>query len=272
MVMEEIPDPEPPGVLTALNGLFAAVRGKFRLKNWQRNPVKMSVGVFLAMTAVADIIYECRRCFLDSDLVERKPEAHNATRFMEQLHIAKNEVAPSHSLEDTKADFKSRYSDRARSLLCSGCKLTAELIGAELEDRNATGQPDPTALLHVTKDAIIAACESLPPALLVVEGEAGKENSANFEVVEKESLAQLTGVELRRSDVAKTGVHRLCRALLADAKVDMLELMIRHKAHHARARGAVLSDNWERWLCVRHSRLCRNSEVIDDDEDEEREL
>jgi len=269
MVMEEIPDPEPPGVLTALNGLFAAVRGKFRLKNWRRNPVKMSVGVFLATAAVADIIYECRRCFLDSDLVERKPQAHNATRFMEQLQIAKNEVAPSHSLKDTKAEFKSRYSDRARSLLCSGCKLTAELIGAELQDRNATGQPDPTALLHVTKDAIIAACESLPPALLVVEDEEGKTNSASFEEVEKELL---TGVELRRSDLAKTGVHRLCRVLLADATADMLELMIRHKVPQSRARGAVLSDNWERWLCVRQSRLCRNSEVTDDDEDEEREL
>eukprot|EP00930_Biecheleria_cincta_P050232 TRINITY_DN35405_c0_g1_i1.p1 TRINITY_DN35405_c0_g1~~TRINITY_DN35405_c0_g1_i1.p1 ORF type:complete len:271 (+),score=59.41 TRINITY_DN35405_c0_g1_i1:127-939(+) len=270
MVMEEIPDPEPPGVLTALNGLFAAVRSKFTQKNWQRNPLKMSLGVVLAIAAVADTIYEChRRYFLESELADRRPEAHNTTRFMEQLALAKLEVAPSHSLEQSKAEFEKRYGDSARSLLCSGCLLTAELIGAELEARNATGQPDPTALLHVTKDAIVTACESLPPALIVIDGEGDKKTSASFEEVATESL---TGVELRRSDMAKMGVHRLCRVLLADAQVDMLELMIRHRVPRSRVRGAMPSVNWERWLCAKQSRLCRNSEIIDDDEDAEGEL
>jgi len=72
-------------------------------------------------------------------------------------------------------------------------------------------------------------------------------------------------------------VTRECQALLADAKMSMIEALIRRKVPHEKSRGPgqAMNDNWERWLCARRARLCKRSEVQDDDEgedDEEGEL
>ncbi|CAE8596503.1 unnamed protein product [Polarella glacialis] len=195
-------------------------------------------------------------------------QRHEGLEFMDQVHQAREEVAPDFTLSDVKKEFLDKYAENARSLLCSGCILAADRIGDELGARNASGQPDPPALLAVTKEAIIEACDGLPSPLIVVEG--GKKGSLHFEEPHDSALEHLTGVELRRSEVARRSAHRLCRVLLADAKLAMLDVMMRHKVPHARrhSSGEALNDNWERWLCARRARLCKRSEVVDDDEDD----
>ncbi|OLQ06581.1 hypothetical protein AK812_SmicGene10103 [Symbiodinium microadriaticum] len=202
---------------------------------------------------------------LQAEPKSRPPEGVD---FLEQLQQAKEEVETDFSLLDVEREFQKKYTDKARPLLCSACKIAAERIGLELDARNATVQPDPSTMLNATKEAVLAACQALPSPLVVVEGE-GK---ASFEEVHDSDHRHLTGVELRRAEVAQRSVDRLCRVLLAEAKLDMLQLMMQHKVPHTRFHGQVLSDNWERWLCARRSRLCKYSEVIDDDEDEEGEL
>ncbi|CAE7716127.1 unnamed protein product [Symbiodinium necroappetens] len=227
-------------------------------------------GSLAACVVVALILYELSLRFPRQPQLQAEPKSRppEGVDFLEQLQQAKEEVETDFSLLDVEREFQKKYTDKARPLLCSACKIAAERIGLELDARNATEQPDPSTMLNATKEAVLAACQALPSPLVVVEGE-GK---ASFEEVHDSDHRHLTGVELRRAEVAQRSVDRLCRVLLAEAKLDMLQLMMQHKVPHTRFHGQVLSDNWERWLCARRSRLCKYSEVIDDDEDEEGEL
>lgn len=201
------------------------------------------------------------------ELLGGEDHAHHA-RFARDLHEARAEELD-FTLEDVREEFKDKYTDRARSLLCSGCKLTSARIGEELDSRGATHQPDPGALLNVTKDAVAAACEELPSSLMVSSGK----KAAVFFVHEAEGGKAISGVERRKSEVARRSAQRLCQVLLADAKIAMLEALIRRKVPHSRHHGPgeAANDNWERWLCARQARLCKRSEVEDDDEDEAEE-
>lgn len=199
---------------------------------------------------------------LDSQAAE--DELHGVT-FAQELAAAKAEQELDYTLDDIREEFKDKYSDKARPLLCSGCKLTAASIGEQLSARNASGQPDPASLLKVAKQAVVAACDEFPEPL-VVAGTGGK-RGASFIVHEE----PLVGVELRKSEVARRSAQRLCRIVLADARLDMLEALIRRKVPHQRHHGPgdAINDNWERWLCARHARVCKRSEVEEDDEEEE---
>jgi len=174
------------------------------------------------------------------------------------------------TLEDVREEFKDKYTERAKSLLCSGCKLTAHRIGEELIAHNATGQPDPAALLTATNEAVIAACDMPSPLVASTNKKA-----AVFFVHEAPDGKEISGIERRKSEVARRSAHRLCQVLLADAKLAMLEALIRRKVPHERhahaGPGEAANDNWERWLCARRARLCKRSEVQDDDEDEDEE-
>mmetsp|Transcript_31076 Transcript_31076/g.58283 ORF Transcript_31076/g.58283 Transcript_31076/m.58283 type:complete len:267 (-) Transcript_31076:5-805(-) len=234
-------------------------------KDWRR----WVLGSILGGIVTALILYELHLRFprqvpAPSTAAPPPPQVD----FLELLQQAKEEVETDFSMVDVKKEFQKRYSEKAQLLLCSGCKIVAERVGFELDARNATEQPDPGSMLNATKEAVIAACAALPSPLAVVEGA----KTVAFEEVHASDHQHLTGIELRRAEVAQRSLHRLCRVLLSDAKLDMLHLMMQHKVPHIRFHGQVLSDNWERWLCARRTRLCKRSEVIDDDEDEEGEL
>jgi len=190
------------------------------------------------------------------------------TRFARDLHEIRAEE-PDFTLEDVQHEFHDKYAERARPLLCSGCKLAAERIGEELVARHATDQPDPGTLLNVTKEAVEAACEDIPSPLMASTGK----KAAVFFVHEAPEGKALSGIERRKSEVARRSAQRLCQALLADSKLAMLEALIRHKVPHERHHGPgqAANDNWERWLCARRHRLCKRSEVQDDDEDADEE-
>mmetsp|Transcript_114841 Transcript_114841/g.288664 ORF Transcript_114841/g.288664 Transcript_114841/m.288664 type:complete len:262 (+) Transcript_114841:25-810(+) len=191
--------------------------------------------------------------------------------FMKELQKAKEAPEPEVSLTEAKEMFREKYSDSAKPLLCSGCKMTAARIGEELSARNATGQPDPTALLNVMHEAVDASCEKLPAPLVISRGHRG----AFFGTYQAPDGHQLSGLEQRKAEVARKNAQQLCMAILGETKLDFLEALIRRKVPHARhmGPGQPESDNWERWLCARHTRLCKRSEVQEDDEeDEEGEL
>mmetsp|Transcript_2111 Transcript_2111/g.5698 ORF Transcript_2111/g.5698 Transcript_2111/m.5698 type:complete len:272 (-) Transcript_2111:70-885(-) len=205
---------------------------------------------------------------LDSEMAE--DELHGMT-FAKELAAAKAERELDYSLEDVREEYKDKYSDKARSLLCSACKLTAASVGEQLSARNVSGQPNPASLLSATKQAVLAACDELPEPLVVAG--AGSKRGASFLVYEasQHGDVHLSGVEMRKSEVARRSAQRLCRVVLDDARLSMVELLIRHKVPHHRhsGPGQALNDSWERWLCARRARLCKRYEVEEDDEEEE---
>jgi len=199
-------------------------------------------------------------------------EEEDSRRFVQDLQSFKDRQYD-FTVRDVKAEFEDKYEDRAKSLLCSGCKITALRIGDELSSRNASEQPNPGSLLNITKQAMQTACEIFFPTPMVISaGKKGPEFTA-YEKSQQGGKA-LAGVELRRSQVAERSVQRLCWVILDEFKIAMLQAMIQHKVPHERERnpGQAPHDNWERWLCAKRARLCKRHQVMDDDEEEEGEL
>jgi len=193
-----------------------------------------------------------------------------AMKFAEELERLKAEHAETETVVDeARSLFEGRYADNARSLLCSGCKLAAAQINDELHERNATEQPDPMALVSATNLAVTAACEHLPSPLVISKSGRG----AFFGTFDPADHT-LSAIEARKSEMARRSAQTLCKALLSEAKLPMIEALIRHKVPHARYHrsGEAPQDNWERWLCAKRVRLCKRSEVVDDDEDDGGEL
>mmetsp|Transcript_99794 Transcript_99794/g.291187 ORF Transcript_99794/g.291187 Transcript_99794/m.291187 type:complete len:283 (-) Transcript_99794:115-963(-) len=244
-------------------------------KEWRRTVVRW--GFFASLGLVA--LYEYAIRFpQDSELHQPLDSLEGADAelgglaFAQELEAAKADHELDYVLEDVRAEFKDKYSDKARPLLCSGCKLAAERAGEELSAWNASGQQDPTALLSVASKALKAACEDLPSPI-VVAPTSGK-RGASFIVYEAPPGAKaLSGVELRKAEVARRSAQRLCKVLLSDARIGILEALIRRKVPHQKHHGPgeAMNDNWERWLCARHARLCKRYEVEEDDEDEDEE-
>jgi len=241
-------------------------------QDWRRTFVKVGLGACVGVVALYE--YALRYPSLDAWTGGHHDEALaqelEHLEFASEIAKAKEEAETAPTLAEVKKEFKDKWAEGAKALLCSGCKLTAAQIGEELGLRNASGQPDPAALLKVMHEAVNASCGGLPSPLVIVTGRKG---ASLFEVFEAEHGEELAGIEKRRSDVARRGVQRLCEAILADAKLPMLETLIRHKVPHAlkKGPGEANNDNWERWLCSRRARLCRRSEVTEDDEDEDEE-
>lgn len=257
----------------ALDGTPAAAaarEGYSPEKEWRRTVVKYA---FFALVGLG-VLYEYdqhrpqrRRMTPPSEAVHADlEEHHHGFKFMKELQKAREAPEPEVTLDEAKEVFSEKYGDSAKPLLCSGCKLTAARIGEELHNRNATGQPDPTSLLSVMHEAVHAACDTLPDPLVISRG--GR-TGAFFGTYQAPDGHQLTGLEQRKAEVARKSAQTLCVGLLADTKLDFLEALIRRKVPHARGTGPgqAENDNWERWLCARHTRLCKRSEVEHDDEE-----
>mmetsp|Transcript_14269 Transcript_14269/g.42552 ORF Transcript_14269/g.42552 Transcript_14269/m.42552 type:complete len:259 (-) Transcript_14269:6-782(-) len=241
-------------------------------KDWRRSFVKVGLGALVGVVALYEyaIRYPAPDIFGGHHDPEAAAQELEHLEFASEIAKAREEAHAAPTLGEIKKEFKNKWAEGARSLLCSGCKLTAAQIGEELGSRNASGQPDPGALLKVMHEAVDASCRDLPSPIVIV---AGRKGASLFEVHEADHGEELSIIEKRRSDVALKGVRRLCEAILADAKLPMLETLIRHKVPHAlkHGPGEAGNDNWERWLCARRARLCKRSEVTEDDEEEDEE-
>lgn len=240
-------------------------KGKDKDKEMKRMILRivLLVGFSLTMLYEYHQRYPSRESDYPTDAAGLEEQRLDGLNFAEELRKAKQEPGVDFDLAHVKEEFVEKYHEGAKALLCSACKLTADQIGDELHARNASGVPEPVALLGVTKEANEAACENLPKPLVIFEK---KKGGMFFDHADK----ALTGVEQRKADVARKSAQRLCIAALEDARWAMLEALIRHKVPHAKKRWGSFSgsnnDNWERWLCAKRLRLCKRSEVQDDDE------
>lgn len=159
-------------------------------------------------------------------------------------------------LKTVRKEFKRDFGDDAKSLLCSGCKLVAARLTSELDDHGVHDQETPAQMLAAKRRAIDSTCSSLRHLQAVVpqDGEGG----ARFEA------SEVTGEGEREG-------KRLCAAILEESRFDLLARLIQRKvpemSHFYAGRGS--HDNWERWLCAERTRLCKRSEVRDDDDEQD---
>jgi len=244
---------------------------KTRGREWRRG---MLQGVVVGAAALV-LLYELHLRFPRQNTTQRLGDEFpdEVPNFVTAMHAAKQVPGPDFTLADVKAEFSDKYGDKAKSLLCSGCRLTASRINDELHRRNATGLPEPAQLLSATMEAVRVACEDMPEHLTIEPGD--RRNSFVFEVHDQSAPGggRLSTIELRKAEVARRATQHMCEVVLHGAKWDMFEALVRHKVPHLKQRGpGPAVDNWERWLCTRHTRVCKRSEVEDDDEDDEGEL
>eukprot|EP00931_Biecheleriopsis_adriatica_P004844 TRINITY_DN106450_c0_g1_i1.p1 TRINITY_DN106450_c0_g1~~TRINITY_DN106450_c0_g1_i1.p1 ORF type:complete len:412 (-),score=134.41 TRINITY_DN106450_c0_g1_i1:43-1278(-) len=158
------------------------------------------------------------------------------------------------TLADVKKEFKKNFTDNSKQLLCSGCKLIAQRLESALEDHDVHGAEGPADMLLAKRKALDAACRSFRHYHIVPSETEGMRYEATENNDDEEIPAQ-----------------KLCKAILEDARFDMLAKMIQHKM--LMENDAVkdedkkaLSHNWERWLCAEREKLCKHREVRDDDE------
>eukprot|EP00440_Ansanella_granifera_P016910 gb/GFBE01018374.1/.p1 GENE.gb/GFBE01018374.1/~~gb/GFBE01018374.1/.p1 ORF type:complete len:389 (+),score=128.84 gb/GFBE01018374.1/:1-1167(+) len=159
-------------------------------------------------------------------------------------------------LKTVRSEFKKDFGDDSKALLCSGCKLVAARLTSELDTHDVHEQESPAQMLAAKRKAIDSTCSSLRH-LQAVKPEGG---SARFEA------SEVTGEGEREG-------KRLCAAILEESRFDILARLIQRKIpdmqQHLYGGGRSDHNNWERWLCAERMRLCKRSEVKDDDEDEE---
>lgn len=166
-------------------------------------------------------------------------------------------------LKTVKREFKTQFGNDARTLMCSGCKLVASRLTGELDTHDVHEQESPAHMLEAKRKAIDATCSSLRhlKAVLPENGD-GK---PHFEADEDPTPGPV--------EFGQISGQRLCSAILQESRFDLLARLIQRKVpelssfymhHHA------VHDNWERWLCAERTRLCKRSEVREDDDDDER--
>lgn len=161
-------------------------------------------------------------------------------------------------LKAVKREFKRDYGPHARLLLCSGCKLVAARLTSELDTHDVHDQDSPAQMLTAKRRAIDATCSSLRHLTAVIP-DAGESGRAHFE-------ASDSGPD---DDAGQRSGQRLCAGILEESRFDMLARLIQRKVPEmSHFHGHVIHNNWERWLCAERTRLCKRSEVRDDDEDE----
>jgi len=159
------------------------------------------------------------------------------------------------TLNDVKKEFKSEFAADAKKLLCSGCKLVASRFGTEIDTHDVHDQENPSAMLTQKRKALDATCTSFRH-LEIVTGADGPKFQATQRPMEDHK--DLTG-------------QRLCQALLEESKFDLLSTLIQSKVpemsffHQQVGKGG---HNWERMICAQRARLCKRSEVRDDEDDE----
>jgi hypothetical protein len=161
-------------------------------------------------------------------------------------------------ISDVKAEFKETYGKDAKSLLCSGCKLVAARLEDELGVHDVHESESPAAMIESKRRALDATCGSFRH-LRVGPSETG----LRFQASEADDPpGEHSALRMEQ---------KLCHALLEDAKFDLLAKMIQKKVPTSPFhRGQVeKKDNYERWLCANRVKMCKRSEVKDDDEEDE---
>lgn len=183
------------------------------------------------------------------EMPEEKPseEENSHLEFAKALR-AEQERKVHVELKTVKAEFKKDFGADARSLLCSGCRLVADRLTTEMDTHDVHDAEGPAQMLAAKRKAIDSTCSHLRHFEAVVpEG-----GSARFEA------SEFTGEGEREG-------KRLCAALLEESRFDMMARLIQRKIPD---RSHAIHNNWERWLCVERTKLCRHSEVKDDEEQE----
>jgi len=174
-------------------------------------------------------------------------------------HVKKeSEFKLDYSLTDVKDHFRETYGKDAKSLLCSGCKLVASRMDSELNAHDVHEAENPAAMIQAKRKALNATCASFRH-LRVAPSETGM----RFQASEAEDLpGEHSPVRMEQ---------KLCHALLEDSKFDLLARMIQKKVPTSMfsKKQEPKKENWERWLCATRTKMCKRSEVRDDDEDDE---
>mmetsp|Transcript_11369 Transcript_11369/g.26244 ORF Transcript_11369/g.26244 Transcript_11369/m.26244 type:complete len:388 (+) Transcript_11369:100-1263(+) len=162
------------------------------------------------------------------------------------------------NLSIVKKEFHELFGKEAPHLLCQGCKLVAERLTSELAQHDVDEQEYPVLMFKQKRRAMDATCSSFK--YLQVVSEAG---SHRFEAV-----------DLSGKEAPSLHGQRLCQSLLEDAKFDLLSKLIQKKVPSYSLFSArnEAPENWERFLCAQHSRVCKRSQVREDDEDNGEEL
>mmetsp|Transcript_28054 Transcript_28054/g.89161 ORF Transcript_28054/g.89161 Transcript_28054/m.89161 type:complete len:469 (-) Transcript_28054:89-1495(-) len=184
---------------------------------------------------------------------------------MDQSHMEfaerlkqETQLKPDQDIAAVRAEFKSAYGSDARQLLCSGCKLVAGRLDSELSAHDVHDAENPALMLASKRRAIDATCRSF----------------RHIRVTNEDGNLKFQAAETAEQDEEGTALRleqRLCSALLEDAKFDILSKLMRRKVpegtffHHP----DVHSNNWERMLCAQRARVCKRSEVREDDDEEE---
>lgn len=182
-------------------------------------------------------------------------ESHND---FVKLLTEERERKHEHTLPAVKEEFKQEFGADARQLLCSGCKLVSARLSTEHGTHDVHEAESPAHMLKAKRKAIDAACGSF----------------RHLHVVAGEDRLRFEPGELQPGSPGKAGApQRLCTALLEEYRFEMLTHMIQQKVpemslFHGQATKKS-GNNWERWLCANKARLCKRTEVKDDDEDEE---
>lgn len=192
---------------------------------------------------------------------EREPTTTEAPQPEDQVHLdfvnllkEETERKHEHTLPTVKAEFTKEFAGEGRSLLCSGCKLVAARFGSELDNHDVHDSENPALMLASKRRALDATCSSLRH-LHVVAGESGR---LRFEAGEEPS-----------GGPGQPGAsQRLCTALLEETRFDVMTKLIQTKMPGMHQQPEA-KHNWERWLCLQRARLCKRSEVREDDEDDE---
>ncbi|CAE7353249.1 unnamed protein product, partial [Symbiodinium pilosum] len=158
-------------------------------------------------------------------------------------------------MKTVRSEFKRDFGTDARPLLCSGCKLVASRLSSELDTHDVHEQESPAQMLAAKRRAIDSTCSSLRHLQAVKPAEG--EGIARFEA------SEVTGEGEREG-------KRLCAAILEESRFDILARLIQRKIPEMQhlAGGRTGHSNWERWLCAERMRLCKRSEVKDEEDDE----
>lgn len=173
-----------------------------------------------------------------------------------KLLRTESERKAEHSLSTVKEEFKREFAGGAKPLLCSGCKLVAARLDSELSTHDVHEQDSPAQMLAAKRRAIDATCTSF----------------RHLHVVKHEQGLRFEAGEDQPEGPGQPGAaQRLCTAILEEARFELLTKLIQRKVpetSHFHSRDSS-NNNWERWLCAQRTRVCKRTQVKEDDEDQE---
>mmetsp|Transcript_10419 Transcript_10419/g.18745 ORF Transcript_10419/g.18745 Transcript_10419/m.18745 type:complete len:304 (-) Transcript_10419:67-978(-) len=159
------------------------------------------------------------------------------------------------NLTSMKQEYLELFSAEAPQLLCQGCRLVAGRLTSELKHHDVNGQEYPVLLFQQKRRAMDATCNSFKYLHPVrVEG------AWRFEARDQ------VGSEAKDDSLSQ----RLCNALLEEVKFDLLTKLIEKKVpsyslFHSQPAAPV---NLERFICAQRTKVCKRSQVREDDEEE----